>query len=103
MSSLLVQLEEFFKEDPHDPFNIYALALEYQKTEIKKAKELFDLLLSEHEDYVPTYYHASNLYLALNLNEEAIKILEKGIEKCKNQREIKAMQELKTVYDELLL
>jgi tetratricopeptide (TPR) repeat protein len=102
MHSRLLQLEEFFKEDPNDPFNIYALALEYQKTEIKKAKELFDLLLLKHEDYIPTYYHASNLYVALNLTDEAVRILEKGIEKARSKNELKAMRELKTVYDELV-
>jgi tetratricopeptide (TPR) repeat protein len=103
MITRLLQLEAFYKEDPHDPFNIYALALEFQKYDSSKAKEMFDLLLSKHEDYIPTYYHAANLYLDLNLHDEAIKILEKGIEKARHQNELKAMRELQTIYDELVL
>src|SRR4051812_47973634 len=94
----LAQLEEFYKEDPNDPFNIYALALEYQKLNVLKAKELFDDLLLRHEDYIPTYYHAGSLYVTLNLTDEALKILEKGIKKAKEKNEVKAMRELTTMY-----
>jgi lipoprotein NlpI len=103
MSTRLAQLEEFYREDPNDPFNIYGLALEYQKTNVEKAKELFDLLLLKYADYIPTYYHASNLYLTLNLEAEAIKILEKGIHKARSQNEMKAMRELQVIYDELIM
>lgn len=102
MTNRLNLLQQFLEEDPHDPFNIYALALEYQKIDINKSKELFDRLLKEHEHYIPSYYHAGNLYLNLNLVEEAKQILEKGILKAKQQNELKAMREMQSVYDELV-
>jgi tetratricopeptide (TPR) repeat protein len=102
MRTRLAQLEEFHKEDPQDPFNIYALALEYQKSDVEKARALFDELLLHHENYIPTYFHAGNLYLSLNLATEAIKIFETGINKARQQNELKAMRELQTVYDELI-
>ena len=102
MNTRLEQLQEFLKEDPHDPFNIYALALEYQKSDLQKSKELYNQLLVDFENYIPAYYHAGNLYLELGLQEEAIKIFATGIIQAKKQNELKAMRELQTVYDELM-
>jgi len=96
------QLHQFLQEEPNDPFNIYALALEYQKTDIAKAKELFDRVLHEHETYVPVYYHAGNLYLELEMPDRAMLIFEKGIIEAKKQNELKAMRELQSVYNELI-
>jgi tetratricopeptide (TPR) repeat protein len=103
MSIRLVQLEEFYREDPNDPFNLYALALEYQKTNVEKSRELFNELLATHEDYIPAYYHAAQLYLSLNNTEHAIVILEKGIPKARTKNETKAARELQTLLDELTL
>lgn len=49
-------LEQYVEDDPNDPFNLYALALEYQKQNPAKAGKLFELLLAKHPDYLPTYY-----------------------------------------------
>jgi tetratricopeptide (TPR) repeat protein len=103
MTKRLEQLHEFLKEDPNDPFNIYALALEYSNIDRQKARELFDELLLKHEDYIPAYYHAGNLYLSLTLTEQAIKIFEKGIVQARSTQSFKAMRELQTVYDELTM
>jgi tetratricopeptide (TPR) repeat protein len=103
MSTRLVQLEEFYREDPNDPFNLYALALEYQKINIEKSTELFNELLARHEDYIPAYYHAAQLYLSLNNTEHAIAILEKGIPKARAKNETKAANELQILLDELIL
>lgn len=98
----LEQLHQFLQEDPDDPFNLYALALEYQKTDTQKAKELFDTLLQKHEAYVPAYYHAGNLYCELNLERAALQIFEKGIAEARKQNDLKAMRELQSVYNELI-
>ena len=42
------QLLQFHNQDPTDPFILYGLALEYQKSDNKKAEELFDKLLTDH-------------------------------------------------------
>jgi tetratricopeptide (TPR) repeat protein len=101
MTNRLDLLQQFLEEDPHDPFNIYALALEFQKIDVYKSKELFDQLLKDHENYIPSYYHAGNLYLTLNLIQDAKMILEKGILKARQQNELKAMREMQSIYDEL--
>lgn len=102
MNDRLKQLQEFLDEDPNDPFNLYALALEYQKTDLNSAKEIFDQLLKHHEDYIPTYYQAGNLYLTLYLIDDAKEILKKGVSKAKQKNELKAMREIQSVYDELI-
>lgn len=101
MATRLEQLHEFLAADPKDPFNVYALALEYRKTDVQKTKDLFDQLLGEHPEYVPTYYHAANLYLELNLNAEALVILQAGIAAARKQNEVKAARELQGILDEL--
>ena len=99
----LEQLAQFLQEEPDDPFNIYALALEYQKTDTTKAKALFDQLLEKHPTYIPAYYHAGNLYVTLNHIEDAIAIFEKGIAEARKQNAMKALRELQSVYDELTM
>ena len=102
MSARLDQLLLYYKEDPNDPFNLYALALEYQKFDRLKAKEYFDLLLSEHEDYVATYYHAAKLYVDLEQKDKAIALYEKGIFVAKKLQDAKAARELQSAYQELM-
>ena len=98
----LDQLKKFLEEDPHDPFNIYALALEYQKTDRSIALRLFNQLIHEYPDYLATYYHLAKLYQELNQKENAIKIFENGIERSRALKEMKTMRELQSAYDELL-
>jgi tetratricopeptide (TPR) repeat protein len=98
----LDQLLLYYKEDPNDPFNLYALALEYQKSDLHKAREYFDLLLTKHEDYIPTYYHAAKVYQDLNEKAKAIEVYEKGIVQAKKQVNMKAARELQSAYDELM-
>ena len=94
-------LEQFVEEDPTDPFNHYALALELTKSDKQKAKEVFDKLISTNPDYVATYYQTALLYLELSLNEEAMIIIERGIAQAKKQTNLKAAIELQSLLDEM--
>jgi tetratricopeptide (TPR) repeat protein len=100
--SRLDQLLFYYKEDPDDPFNLYALALEYQKSDLIKAREYFDMLLGQHENYVPTYYHAAKLYQNLQQRDKAIALYEKGISIAKKHQDTKAARELQSAYQELM-
>jgi len=95
-------LLKYYEDDPHDPFNIYALAIEYLKSDQKKSSELFDLVMLEHPDYVPTYYHAAKLYQDLGEREKAISIYEKGIAVAMKNKDMKAHRELQSAYNELM-
>ena len=100
-SERIKMLEQYVAEDPTDPFNRYALALELVKTDKLKAKEIFGQLILTNPDYVPAYYLAALLYLELSLNEEATKMIEDGIVQAKKQNNIKAASELRGLLDEM--
>ncbi len=98
----LKTLIKFYEEDPGDPFNLYGLALEYQKIDPNKSDALFSKLLNDFPHYVPSYYHAAKLKVELKQSETALAIYRKGIEVAKQQHEKKAAQELQSAYDELM-
>jgi Tfp pilus assembly protein PilF len=95
-------LLKYYEDDPNDPFNIYALAIEYLKSDTEKSRELFDKVMLEHPDYVPTYYHAAKLYQDVGEKDRAASIYEKGIEVALQNKDLKAHRELKSAYDELM-
>ena len=95
-------LEGFYHEDPDDPFNVYALALEYLKTDTQKSLQLFEELLASHPDYVPTYYHAAKLYYELHERDKSISVYEKGLQVALKSKDMKAHRELKAAYDEMM-
>ena len=101
--SRLNQLLEFYKEEPNDPFNIYALATEYKSIDPEKALTYFELLIENHPDYVATYYHLAHLYLELEKDEEAKITFENGIEKATINNENLMLRELKSAYDEFMM
>ena len=96
-------LKQFLEDDPDDPFNLYALGLEYLKENSDQAKFYFDKLLKNHELYVPAYYHAGLLYSERGETEKAIEILKKGIMICRGQQDFKTQRELQTLLTNLEL
>lgn len=94
-------LEKFMLEDPSDPFNYYALALEYLQTNPAKATELFDVVLLNHAEYLPIYYTAGTFYADQGNGLKAHEILNKGIELAKRKSDFKALRELKSVIQNL--
>lgn len=93
-NTLLEKLLVFYEEDPGDPFNLYALALEYQKHDAKKAASSFDELLKKFPTYLPTYYHAAQLFSNMDENEKANRTFHKGIELATEQGNVRTQQEL---------
>lgn len=101
-SPRLNQLLEFLKEDPNDPFTLYAVATEYKGIDTATAQRYFEQLLSEHPDYLPTYYHVANLYLQLNKKDQAEAAYKNGIHLAKKQNNALALRELQNAYNEFL-
>lgn len=89
-------LEKFIEEDPSDPFNYYALAIEYQQIDPAKATELFEYLLTRHTDYLPVYYTTGIWYADIGHEAKAITTLTKGIEIAKVKSDFKALRELQS-------
>lgn len=93
-NTLLENLLVFYEEDPGDPFNLYALALEYQKHDAREAAASFDRLLEKFPTYLPTYYHAAQLFSNMDENEKASRTFHRGIELATEQGNAKTQQEL---------
>jgi tetratricopeptide (TPR) repeat protein len=98
----LEQLIRFYEEDPSDPFTLYGLALEYLKIDTSKSEAYFDKLLTDFQQYLPTYYHAAKLKATIGKKDEAIDIYEKGIQVAIAQEDKATHRELKSAYEEFL-
>ena len=98
----ITQLLQFYNEDPHDPFNVYALALEYLKHDRDRSRKLFEELLNDHKDYLPTYYHAAKFFQENGETEKATEVYEAGIALAKTVNDPKALRELRSAYEELM-
>lgn len=95
-------LHQFYEEDPADPFNSYALALEYLNVDPDKSLAFFDILLKEHAEYLPTYYHAARFFQDRGEKERAIHAYERGISLARSVGDSKALRELRSAYDEFM-
>lgn len=88
-------LEKYVEEEPNDPFNHYALALEYQKLGDERASSQFDFLIKTFCDYLPSYY-TYGMYLGDHDNwQNALEIFQKGLVVAQAQCNEKAQKELK--------
>lgn len=96
--SLLDNLLAFYEEEPNDPFNAYALALEYTKFDVERASYFFEILLHQFPDYLPTYYHAAAFYFSLEKMELTENIYQKGIGLALQQANTKTHTELTRAY-----
>ena len=96
------QLQQFYDDDPRDPFNLYALALEYLKHDKEKSALFFDRLLQEHKEYLPTYYHAAKFFQDRDEREKAAEIFESGMQLAKKNNDNKTLRELRSAYDEMM-
>ena len=95
-------LLEQIASDPEEPFNYYALAIEYKDNQQDKALEYFEKLLKEFPKYLPTYYHAAALFFETNQNKEAENTYLLGIELAEKLNKEKALRELKSAYQMFL-
>jgi tetratricopeptide (TPR) repeat protein len=94
MHNRLTILLDFLEKEPDDPFNRYALALEYLNINVLEAKKHFEILQKEHKNYLPLYYHLAKLYEDLEEIELALETYEKGIKIAQEQKNTKTEKEL---------
>ncbi|MBC8152966.1 MAG: tetratricopeptide repeat protein [Bacteroidetes bacterium] len=87
-------LRQYIQEEPGDPFNVYALAMEFRDHHPAQSRALFDQLLTEHPDYLATYYHAAALYADLDERPKATRLYEQGIDLARRQGNDKTLLEL---------
>lgn len=100
--SRIEMLKSFVEVEPENPFNFYALALEFIEFDQDSASFLFKKLLEEFPDYLPTYFHAAAFFSDLGELEFSKKIYEKGIQLAESQKDEKALKELKNSFQNFL-
>lgn len=95
-------LREYILDEPENPFNRYALALEIKDIAPDEAAELFDFLLLNHPSYLPVYFHSAHFFFELGQIEKARGIFEIGIALARDQKDLKALKELQSAYQNFL-
>ena len=98
----LSNLEYFLQSEPEDPFNWYAVAIEYKSINIEKARAHFEHLLENFPDYLATYYQIAEIMIELELKENAKMILNKGIQLAQKQQNSNTHRELQNLLTNLL-
>ena len=97
------KLLELLKDDPHDSFLQHALALEYIKAgDEDKARKLFERILERDPSYVGSYYQLAKLFEQMGDKESAVKCYQKGMKEAEKAGEVRAFNELKSAYEELV-
>jgi Tfp pilus assembly protein PilF len=94
----IAMLQKFIEEEPQNPFNTYALAMEYYQEDPEKSLGILKALLQEAPDYLPSYYKAAHLYWDRGELELAASIFEKGKELAKKTEDQKALGELNAAF-----
>lgn len=96
----LAKLLDFLKQEPNDSFILYALATEYNAMgNADNAFLYYQKLVSEHPDYVGTYYHLGKLFEKYDDKEMAIEIYQKGMDIARKKRDMHALSELQGAYN----
>ena len=91
-------LNKYILEEPNNPFNRYALAMEYYEKQPEIAIEQLNLLLDQFPTYLPTYFKAAHLFWEYEEWNKANKVFLDGIELAKAQKDEKALHELKAAH-----
>jgi len=101
-SERLNQLLNYLKEEPEDPFNHYAVAMELVGSEPRKALEYLAHLLTHHPSYLAAYYQAAALYDATDQLQQAKLTYQQGIALARQQNNHNTLRELQSAYQQFL-
>lgn len=93
------ELIKLLELEPKDSFLRYACALEIGKEgDLDSACELLEQLKSDDPNYLGLYHQLANYYLQQNKEEQALAILEEGIELAKKAGNKKAQNEMSELH-----
>ena len=95
-------LREYCKEEPENPFNFYALALEYRESDKPAAAELFEFVLSTFPNYLPVYFPAAHFFYEEDDLQKAKQVFESGLALAHDLQDEKAKKELANAYQNFL-
>lgn len=91
-------LKKYISEEPGEPFNHYALALEYYESEPEQALKILKKLSQNNPNYLPTYYKLAHLQWETGQFDEAREVFKKGIELAAKQNDPKTLHELRAAF-----
>jgi tetratricopeptide (TPR) repeat protein len=98
----IAALKEILNASPNDAFARYALGLEYSGSgETDAALSEFQRLLASHPDYTNGYFMAAQALARAERNEEALAMLQQGIECARRTRNQHALAEMEAMLDDL--
>jgi tetratricopeptide (TPR) repeat protein len=88
-------LLSMLEKEPGDLFLNYALGLEYANdlATVADAESQFKIVLGLDENYIPAYYQLGKLFQSLLRTPEAIQYYKTGLEKAKEKKDNKAVNE----------
>lgn len=95
MTGRINLLKAFISEDPADPFNYYALAIELRNQDQHESLNILNQLINDFPEYLPSYYQLGSSLINNGQHEAATSILEKGINLAITQKDQKALAELR--------
>ena len=96
-------LKQFIEEEPSNPFNKYALAMEYYEEDPSESLPLIQSLLDKNPEYLPTYFKAAHLLWENEEWDEAEEVFQKGIKLAETQGDQKTLLELKSAYQNFMI
>ncbi|HMQ01291.1 MAG TPA: tetratricopeptide repeat protein [Cyclobacteriaceae bacterium] len=101
-SERVKNLENMIAENPDDPFLHYALALEFLSSNPEKTWVMLLDLQKRFPNYLPSYYQAAHLAMKFGSKEQVNDLFKLGIELAENQKDNKALLELKAALQNYL-
>lgn len=101
-SPRLESLLQYLEKDPGDSFTRYAIALEYVSVgDIEQGISYLQDLVERDPGYVPSYQQLGYLYSETDRKDDAIEILQRGIEIARQAGDPHAASEMQDAIDEL--
>lgn len=99
----LTLLMDWLENEPFEPFNHYALALELVRLQkMGEARMVFERLYQQFPDYLPAYYQFALFLIRSGELMQAEEILKKGVRLAEVQNEEKTRLELSFLLDDLV-
>ena len=95
-------LKAYCEEEPENPFNFYALALEYRTIDLSEATHFFDHVLLNFPNYLPVYFPAAQFFHEDGQLLKAKELFTTGITLAEVKGDEKAKKELRAAYQNFL-
>lgn len=102
MISRIDELILLHKEDPNDPFLLYAIGLEYlSRSNYELAISYFNQTILKQPRYTAAYYQLGKIFIELDITDVAKKYILEGIQSAQLEKNFKAVTELNQLLDEI--